>query len=59
MDMDVNEMISDEAVLVDALTLKNKILMVEVAQLRAKVLSLQKEAEDNAKPKPKRGKRKA
>jgi hypothetical protein len=64
--MDINEAISDEAVLVDALTLKNKMLMVQVAQLQAHTLKLKEvieahedeivrlKGEVNAKPKPKK-----
>jgi hypothetical protein len=53
---DINTLISDEAVIVDALTLKNKMLMVQVAQLQARVAQLETEAA-NAKPKPKRSKK--
>lgn len=55
--MDINQAISDDAVIADALVIKNKLLMVENAQLRAKVAELEKELADVAKPKNKRGKK--
>lgn len=56
--MDINQAISDESVVADALIIKNKLLMVENAQLRARVEQLEQEVKANAKPKTKpRGKK--
>lgn len=55
--MDINEMLSDDGVIKDALVMRNKVLMVENIQLKAKIKQLEEELANVAKPKNKRGKK--
>jgi hypothetical protein len=58
-DQDINSIISDDAVMLDALVMKNKVLLVQNAQFMARVRALEEALDEikNLKPKKRKAKK--